>query len=507
MKNSNETGKPMRRRNNLFFRYMGFSIASVSISFLVLYIIFLLFVSGNWNSDRSEILQSNAMVIAEKTASLMADDITEEDSYATALALADTLNTVSETIEADVFICDAEGHLVLCRHMIDPQTHTLQSGECSTHSGFDMPGSILKKTSGNGFSTVASLPKPFSGTRQVIGGAQVLVSGMPSGFVYAISTSYNILSPYSKNLTRMFIIAALISLFLMVLLSYFFAAQLVRPMEKMSRLTKQYSKGNFTERLEVKGAREQQELAESLNDMATSLSVIEDSRKSFIANVSHELKTPMTTIGGFVDGILDGTIPPAEERRYLGIVSSEIKRLARLVVTMLTLSKIEAGEESLHYSKTDMNQMLFNALLSFESAVDENGLQIEGFEDLPHIKVDADPELLFQVAYNLFDNAVKFSNKGGTIRVGMEEQEGRALVSISNTGKGIPEEEIHRIFERFYKVDKSRSEHVKGVGLGLNLARDIVELHGGDIYAESEPGGFTSFRFWIPIEKSTESQE
>lgn len=497
----------MRRRNNLFFRYMGFSIASVTISFLVLYVIFLLFVSGNWNNDRSEILQSNAMVIAEKTASLMADDITEEDSYETALALADTLNTVSETIEADVFICDAEGHLVLCRHMIDPQTHTLQSGECSTHSGFDMPGAILKKTSGNGFSTVASLPKPFSGARQVIGGAQVLVSGMPSGYVYAIATSYNILSPYSRNLTRMFLIAALISLILMILLSYFFAAQLVRPMEKMSRLTKQYSKGNFSERLEVKGAREQQELAESLNDMATSLSVIEDSRKSFIANVSHELKTPMTTIGGFVDGILDGTIPPSEERRYLSIVSSEIKRLARLVVTMLTLSKIEAGEESLHYSKTDMNQMLFNALLSFESAVDANGLQVEGFEDLPHIKVQADQELLFQVAYNLFDNAVKFSNKGGTIRVGMLEQEGRALVSISNTGKGIPEEEIHRIFERFYKVDKSRSEHVKGVGLGLNLARDIVALHGGDIYAESEPGGFTSFRFWIPIEKSTESQE
>ncbi len=174
---------------------------------------------------------------------------------------------------------------------------------------------------------------------------------------------------------------------------------------------------------------------------------------------------------------------------------------------MLTLSKIEAGEENLHYSTTDLNQLLFNALLSFESAVEEGGFVIEGFEDLPHIKVQADPELLFQVAYNLFDNAVKFTNKGGTIRVGMEETEGRALVSISNSGKGIPEEEIHRIFERFYKVDKSRSEHVKGVGLGLNLAQDIVELHGGDIYAESEPGGFTSFRFWIPIEKSTDPQE
>ena len=497
----------MLRRQNLFIRYMGFSIASVTISFLVLYVIFLLFVSGNWNNDRMDILRSNAVVIAEKTASLMADDVTDEDSYDTALALADTLNTVSDTIEADLFITDVEGNLVLCRHMVDTQTHTLHNGECTIHSGFVMPETILGKTSGSGYSTVSSLPKPFSGARQVVGGAQVLVNGMPSGYVYATATSYNILSPYSKNLTRMFVIAALISLLIMLVLSYFFSAQMVRPMEKMSRLTKQYSQGNFSERLEVKGSKEQQDLAESLNDMASSLSLIEDSRKSFIANVSHELKTPMTTIGGFVDGILDGTIPPSEEKRYLGIVSAEVKRLSRLVVTMLTLSKIEAGEANMEYSSTDMNQLLFNALLSFENAVDENGLMVEGFEDLPHIKVDADPELLFQVAYNLFDNAVKFTNKGGTIRVGMEESEGRAYVSISNTGKGIPEEEIHRIFERFYKVDKSRSEHVKGVGLGLNLARDIVELHGGEIYAESETGGDTSFRFWIPIHKSTNPQE
>lgn len=507
MKKTTETKKPLRHQHNLFSRYMGFSIASVTISFLVLYFIFLLFVSGNWNNDRMEVLQSNSMVIAQKAASLMSNDVTEADAYDSALVLADTLNTVSDTIEADVFLCDAQGNLVLCRHMVDLETHTLHAGECETHSGFTMPSSILVKTTGSGYSTVSSLPKPFSGAKQVIGGAEIIRNGMPSGYVYAIATSYNILSPYSKNLTKMFVIAALISLFLMALLSYFFAAQLVRPMEKISRLTKQYSKGNFTERVEVKGSKEQQELAESLNDMATSLSVIEDSRKSFIANVSHELKTPMTTIGGFVDGILDGTIPPSEERRYLKIVSNEIKRLSRLVVTMLTLSKIEAGEEKLHYSTTDLNQLLFNALLSFESAVDEGGYLVEGFEDLPLVKVQADSELLFQVAYNLFDNAVKFSNKGGTIRVGMSEADGRVLISISNTGKGIPEEELHRVFERFYKVDKSRSEHVKGVGLGLNLARDIVELHGGEIYVESEPGGFTSFRFWIPTEKTNNSQE
>ncbi|MBR5753305.1 MAG: HAMP domain-containing protein, partial [Clostridia bacterium] len=268
----NATQKPMRRKYNLFFRYMGFSIASVAISFLVLFLLFLLFASGNWNNQRMEIMESNALVIAEKCAALMADDVTEEDSYDTALALADTLNTVSETIEADVFLCDAEGHLVLCRHMIDEQTHTLHNGECAMHSGFTMPDNILGKTTGTGFGTVSSLPKPYSGTRQIIGGAQILVNGMPSGYVYATATSYNILSPYSKNLTRIFLFAALISLLLMMGLSYLFAAQLVRPMEKMSRLTKQYSQGNFTERLEVRGAKEQQELAESLNEMANSLS-------------------------------------------------------------------------------------------------------------------------------------------------------------------------------------------------------------------------------------------
>ena len=504
--NTKEKGTA-KRRHTLFFRYMGFSITSVTISFVVLFFVFLLFVSGSWNNDREDILRSNAVQIAEKSANLMSDDVTDQDSYDTALALADTLNTVADTIEADVFLCDNEGNLVLCRHMVDKQTHTLHTGECSTHSGFVMPDSILQKTTGAGYSTVASFGKPYSGTKQVVGGAQILVAGMPSGYVYALTTSYNILSPYSKNLTRMFLVAALISLLIMLLLSYLLAAQLVRPMEKMSKLTKQYSMGNFSERLDVTGAKEQQELAQSLNDMATALSVMDDSRKSFIANVSHELKTPMTTIGGFVDGILDGTIPPSEEKRYLTIVSNEIKRLSRLVVTMLTLSKIEAGEEELHYSSTDMNQLLFNALLSFEKAIDDAGYMVEGFETLPHVKVEADKDLLFQVAYNLFDNAVKFSNKGGTIRVGMESDEGRAMVRISNTGKGIPEEEMHRIFERFYKVDKSRSEHVKGVGLGLNLARDIVELHGGEIYAESEPGGYTSFIFWVPIEKNTNLQE
>ena len=266
----------------------------------------------------------------------------------------------------------------------------------------------------------------------------------------------------------------------------------------MSRLTKQYAKGDFSERIEVNGSDELQDLAVSLNGMAESLSVLEESRKSFIANVSHELKTPMTSIAGFIDGILDGTIPASQEKHYLRIVSKEVKRLSRLVVTMLTLSKIEAGEEQIHLTPTDLQTLIFNALFSFEAQIEEAGYEIEGLADLPSIKVMADPDLLFQVCYNLFDNAVKFTNPVGTIRVTAENKSDRVIVHISNTGEGISEQEQKRIFERFYKVDKSRSEHVKGVGLGLNLAQNIVRLHGGEITVSDKPEGFTTFTFWIP---------
>jgi len=214
----------------------------------------------------------------------------------------------------------------------------------------------------------------------------------------------------------------------------------------------------------------------------------------------------MTTISGFIDGILDGTIPFTQERHYLTIVSKEVKRLARLVVTMLTLSKIEVGEEKLNYTEVDMNELLFRALLGFENSINQAGFFIEGFDTMPSVKVPGDEEMLFQVCYNLFDNAVKFTEDYGTIRVRMRQDDERVTVAISNTGKGIPAEDLHRIFERFYKVDKSRSEHVKGVGLGLNLARDIIQLHNGEIRVDSE-NGFTTFSFWIPMHPEISFEE
>jgi signal transduction histidine kinase len=228
--------------------------------------------------------------------------------------------------------------------------------------------------------------------------------------------------------------------------------------------------------------------------MATALSVLESSRRSFVANVSHELKTPMTTIGGFIDGMLDGTIPKEQHEEYLHIVSNEVKRLSRLVISMLNLSKIEAGELDLKYSEFDVTQLLLNCMLTFEQEIEKKEIDILGFDSVKPTIVYADKDMIYQVMYNLIDNAVKFTEQNGEITVSVERKlGGNVIISIKNTGEGIDSEEITRIFERFYKVDKSRSYDVKSAGLGLYLCKTIMDMHNGKIYAESEKNSYARF--------------
>lgn len=269
----------------------------------------------------------------------------------------------------------------------------------------------------------------------------------------------------------------------------------------MSAATKRYARGDFSYRVDSHGSGEElSELASALNSMAKALAVLESSRRSFVANVSHELKTPMTTIGGFIDGMLDGTIPPDQQKHYLEIVSAEVKRLSRLVMTMLNMSKIEAGELKLQPSKFDISAQLFQVFLLFEQSIERKKIEIAGLEEMKSVTVEADPDMIHQVLYNLIDNAVKFTQEGGQITASVLSDSEKVIVRIRNTGLGVSSEEINRIFERFYKVDKSRSFDVKGAGLGLYIVKSIIEMHGGQITAKSEEGKYTEFVFWLPLQ-------
>ena len=218
-----------------------------------------------------------------------------------------------------------------------------------------------------------------------------------------------------------------------------------------------------------------------------------------MGNIAHELRTPMTTIKGFVDGILDGTIPPEMQNHYLQLVSEETGRLARLIQNMLDLSKLESGEYQVNARMFNIWETLTGVALAAEQRINDGMIELEGLTMDEKVLVYADPDLIHQVAYNLLDNAIKFTPAGGTIRFSVEKLGPEAEISIWNSGQGISPEALPYVFERFYNEDRSRGLHARGSGLGLNICKVLVNLSGGQIRVESQQGEWCRFVFTLPI--------
>ena len=273
--------------------------------------------------------------------------------------------------------------------------------------------------------------------------------------------------------------------------------RILTPVKEMTLAAKRFGEGDFSEKVRITDQNEMGFLANTLNEMASSLEAIEENRKSFISNVSHELRTPMTTIGGFVDGILDGTIPQSQHKQYLRTVSEEINRLARLVRSMLNISKYEAGEMELQTEDFDVTELSIKTVLLFEKRIEAKNIDIQGL-DAGKFYVNADMDLVQQVIYNLTENAVKFVNEGGYISYSYRAEDNHVIVVIRNSGEGLKKNEINKVFDRFYKTDESRGKDKNGVGLGLSIVRSIIKLHDGSVLVRSKPGEYTEFEFTLP---------
>ena len=277
---------------------------------------------------------------------------------------------------------------------------------------------------------------------------------------------------------------------------YFISERVISPLRDISSAAKSFASGKFDVRVPVRGNDEIAELATTFNNMAQSLDNYDEMRNSFMSNVSHDLRSPMTSISGFIDGILDGVIPPEEHKYYLQIVSGEVKRLSRLVNSLLDLSRIQAGERKFTPVAFDICEMGRQILISFEQKIDAKNLCVEFSCSEDRIIALADHDAIYQVFYNVCDNAVKFSSDGGRFRISITKGKGKKItVEVFNEGQGIPKEEISFVFERFYKFDKSRGLNKNGAGLGLFIAKTIVEAHGESIWAESEYGKNCCFGF------------
>lgn len=242
------------------------------------------------------------------------------------------------------------------------------------------------------------------------------------------------------------------------------------------------------------------ELAEAFNTMANSLAKVENQRADFIANVSHELKTPMTTISGFAEGILDGTIPPEKERDALNIIVSETRRLSRLVRRMLDLSRLNALAENsvTAQEQFDLTDVISKVIISLEGKITERNLDMDVQMPEDKLMVWGDPDAVTQVCYNLLDNAAKFAAPGTAITVNITKKDGKAYTSFSNLGSTIPADELPLLFDRFHKADYSRSQDRDGVGLGLYIVKTLLGNLKENINVTSEDG-VTTFTFTLTL--------
>ena len=476
----------------LFAKYLTIITSLMLVSYFVLASALTVFLSSKWTKETQTLLTDNVNQNAMYCQSILGRCKTPEDFENALIIICNNLGITSAAIDADVFFCNENGEVIICREDFS-QGYSAQIGNCSIHKEYELSDELMEDVL-EGPVIVKERNHSIMKEKVYIVGAPVVVNDRVLGIVFAVKPVETSLRAYATKMAGMYLSSALFAAALSFIVIYAFTAKLTRPLRQMSNATKAYAKGDFSKRVQVKGSDELAELCNSFNQMATALSVLESSRRSFVANVSHELKTPMTTIGGFIDGILDGTIPKEQHEEYLQIVSNEVKRLSRLVISMLNLSKIEAGELELKYSEFDITQLLVNCMLTFEQEIEKKEINILGFDNVKSTMVFADKDMIYQVIYNLIDNAVKFTEQNGEITVSVERKKnGNAVVSIKNTGEGIDSEEIGRIFERFYKVDKSRSYDVKSAGLGLYLCKTIMDMHNGKIYAESEKDSYARF--------------
>jgi signal transduction histidine kinase len=275
----------------------------------------------------------------------------------------------------------------------------------------------------------------------------------------------------------------------------------MKPIKQMTAAARKMAHGQMDVRVDVDDTdtAELNELALAFNNMAQALAKSEQKRQEFVANVSHELKTPMTTISGYMEGMLDGTIPPEQQPKYMEIIAGEVKRLSRLVRSMLDISRLQDQRIPAERKRVfDVCQTLGEVLISFEQKINGKGLEVE--TELPDqgARVNADPDAITQVVYNLIDNAVKFCPQGGTLGLKVDQTKGsKYLISVRNTGPTIPAEELPLVFDRFHKTDKSRSVDRDGWGLGLYIVKTIILSHEEDIYVTSRDG-VTEFSFTMP---------
>lgn len=435
-----------------------------------------------------ERLENDALVISDLAAAYYSDGF-QSDSTMEFLV---NLDIASKVSDSDSVICNSKGAIVLCSE--NPiSCHHKGMVVSSDYMELVLSGGVTQSTG-----VIVGL---YEDSRYVCARPIVTEGGQQMGIVI-VSQPLAATQVVLRKMTDIYAFLAMTVTLVSVLLIGLFVKRQNEPLRQMAKAARDFGHGDLEARVEERPgySSEIAELALAFNNMASSLQKSEYQRQEFVANVSHELKTPMTTIGGYIDGILDGTIPPEKSRHYMQIVSDETRRLSRLVRSMLDISRLqtESGIPEERKTRFDLEEAAGQVLITFEQKINAIDAQVEVSMPEHPVYTFADRDYVIQVIYNLLDNAVKFCPHGGTLGLELRQGDNKVLISIYNDGPTIPPEELPLVFDRFHKTDKSRSRDREGWGLGLYIVKTIVCSHGENISVTSRDGR-TTFTFTMPL--------
>lgn len=472
--------------NSLFKKYYTSFAIMLLVCIFVLGVALMFFSAQYFKSDREDLMTRTAT----NAASITADNYRKNGALVRSDLEAD-YSLIADAVGGNIFYCGLDGTVKICSDL----------GSCK-HLGQLAPANgistILSK--GSFYSVAYDTALSLDGSYSIIAGVPVICDSTVCGYLFVVSPIVSLIS----FMTDVFLVIQITSLIMLLVVAgvmYSLLKRMLSPLSDISAAAVAFGNGDFTARVRVRGNDEISSLGRVFNKMADDLQELEISRRSFMGNVAHELRTPMTTIGGYIDGILDGTIPKNQQEKYLHIVSDEVRRLARLTSSTLAVARMEETADSAALSNINVCQILTTVALSAERRINAKSISVAGLDN-PDTYAKCDGDMLHQVIYNLVDNAIKFTPEGGEISFSVKNTGKRVLISVKNTGAGISKADMPLIFDRFYKIDKSRGTDKTGSGLGLYIVKTLVTKMGGDITVASIEG--QSCTFTVDLESGTQ---
>ena len=473
--------------NSLYKRQMAMMVGVMLLSFSLLAAAFMLLSYRYIISETRDSVERNAGYIANFTADNYLDVSSEFYSgYVASIALISNSYIIISDAGGNIRYATDGVYFYSYENAAIPENVVNQVSEQGSYTGMTRLGGIFSERR-----YTAALP------------ISVTIGGFPvaQGLVLVSADASSLNEMWSSTAT-IFFFSAVVVLLISFIASSLTSAHQARPLNEMAEAARKFGRGEFDVRVTGYEDRcdEISTLAEAFNSMANSLEKVESQRAEFIANVSHELKTPMTTISGFAEGILDGTIPPEREKEFLQVIVSETRRLSRLVRRMLDLSRLNALAENAVTAQEqfDLVEVVSQVIISLESKITSRSLDVDVQMPEDKVMVWGDPDSITQVCYNLLDNAAKFAASGTAITLQITKKDGRAYTSVRNLGATIPAEELPLLFDRFHKADYSRSMDRDGVGLGLYIVKTILGNLKENITVTSEDG-VTEFTFTLTL--------